>query len=189
VRRIAALALAATTAACAPPAPSRAPPPAQDPTFQATLERGMCLGPCPVYQVVIDASGLVTFTGSNSNIDPDVPCQGRRQWRIAPAAVTRLEALIDRAGFFGFKPAYVAGITDQASYAVTVTRRGRTGHVQDYVGQMAGMPGVMSEIEDAIDIAAGDKDCVVAKTTAASAPTRKATSGRSLSALTSRRAP
>jgi hypothetical protein len=174
LNRIAAIVLIATTGACSPAAPSSAPPgaspSAQDPTFQATLERGMCLGPCPVYQVAIDSSGLVTFTGSNSNIAPHVPCQGRRQWRIDPAAVARVEALIDRADFFSFKPEYTASITDQAPYAVTVTRRGQTKRVQDYVGQMAGMPKAMTEIEDAIDIAAGDKDCVVGKSPPANAP-------------------
>ena len=170
MNRVAAIVLAATTAACSPAAPPGASSQAPDPTFRAALDRGMCLGPCPVYQVVIDASGLVTFTGSNSNIAPNVPCQGRRQWRISPAAVTRLEALIDRAGFFGFKPDYTAAITDQAAYAVTVTRRGQTKRVQDYVGLMAGMPAAMSQIEDAIDIAAGDKACVVGVSPATKAP-------------------
>jgi hypothetical protein len=73
----------------------------------------MCLGPCPVYKVAIDHAGLVTFTGSNSNIGPNVPCQGVRQWRIEPAKVRHLEALLDRSGFFGLKPQYSAGITNR----------------------------------------------------------------------------
>ena len=165
--RIAAILLAIGVCVCACGAPSAAPAP--DASFTVKLERGMCLGPCPVYQVEIDHTGLVTFTGSNSNMPPHVPCQGRRQWRIAPANVARLEVAIDQRGFFGFKPAYVASITDQAAYAVTVTRRGQTKRVQDYVGQMVGMPTAMSEIEDAIDIAAADKDCVVARAPATDA--------------------
>jgi hypothetical protein len=169
MNRVTALGLTLAAAACsAPTGPAAEPQP--DPTFRVELERGMCLGPCPVYKVAIDHTGLVAFTGSNSNIAPNVPCQGARQWRIEPAKVLHLEALIDRSGFFGFKPEYMAGITDQPAYVVTVTRRGQTKRVQDYVGQMVGMPAAMTQIEDAVDIAAGDKDCVVAAASAANAP-------------------
>jgi hypothetical protein len=158
------LALALLLAACAaPPARSAGP----DATFHVLLQRGMCLGPCPVYQVEIDAGGLVTFVGSRSNIGPDAPCQGKRQWRVAPAAVSQLEALIDRDGFFGLKDEYVARITDMPTFTVTVTRNGRTKRVNDYVGEMVDMPKQVAEIEDAIDVAAADKDCVIAPTKAA----------------------
>jgi hypothetical protein len=168
VNRIAAAALTIAVAGCsAPSGPAAGPQP--DPTFRVELDRGMCLGPCPVYKVTIDSSGLVTFTGSNSNVAPNVPCEGVRQWRVAPAKAQRLEALIDHSGFFGFKPDYTAGITDQAAYAVTVTRRGQTKRVQDYMGQMVGMPAAMTQIEEAVDIAADDKGCVVAATGAANA--------------------
>jgi hypothetical protein len=127
----------------------------------------MCLGACAVYAVEIDAAGLVTFIGRPSMIAPHAPCQGRRQWRIPAAAVARLQTLIDRAGFFGFKQSYTASITDQSGYDVTITRYGRTKAVRDYVGQMAGMPPAMTEIEEAIDIAADDRNCVVGPPAAA----------------------
>ena len=187
MNRIAAAMTIAVAGCSAPTGPAAEPQP--DPTFRVELERGMCLGPCPVYKVEIDHTGLVTFTGSNSNIAPHVPCQGERQWRIQPAQVRRLEALIDGSGFFDFKPEYVAGITDQSAYAVTVTRRGQTKRVQDYVGQMVGMPAAMTQIEEAVDISADDKDCVVAATTATNPAMRKAASHPSASALTSRPPP
>jgi|SRR5580658_2065207 hypothetical protein len=134
--------------------------PAADPTFHVRLERGMCLGACPHYQVDIDAKGAVTFNGSRSYIEPSVACQGERQWNVSPSQVAHLEALIDRSGFFRLKNAYRGDITDMAQRVVTVTRRGRTKSVTDYAGQMAGMPQMVIEIEDAIDAAANTRACV-----------------------------
>jgi hypothetical protein len=166
MRRIAAFALliAGSMAACGAPAAG------PDPTFHVRLERGMCLGPCPVYQVEIDAAGLVTFNGQNSNVARNAPCQGHRQWRIAPSAVARLEALIDARGFFGFKDNYAGGVTDMPAFSVTVTRRGQTRRVRDYMGEMVGMPRAMIEIEDAIDIAAEDRACIVGQAGVAKGP-------------------
>jgi hypothetical protein len=144
--------------------------PRADPTFHARLVRGMCLGACPNYTVEIDAAGLVTFTGDRSTIEPSVACQGRRQWRAAPAAVARLQARVDASGFFGFKDAYVGDMTDMPRFSVTVTRGGRTKTVTDYIGLTVGMPKAMVDLEDAIDIAAGDRACV--ETSAASVKAR-----------------
>src|ERR1700729_488999 len=107
MRLLALFAIGLGFAACSPPtAPTAAASPGPDATFRAKLERGMCLGPCPVYAVEIDAAGLVTFTGQRSNAEPSVPCQGRRQWRISPEAVARLEATIDQGRFFTFSDDY-----------------------------------------------------------------------------------
>jgi hypothetical protein len=135
-------------------------PPRADPTFHVKLERGMCLGACPYYAVEIDAGGLVTFTGDKSTIEPSVPCLGRRQWRIAPAAVAQLRERVDASGFFGFKDEYAGEVTDMPRFSVTVTRNRRTKTVSDYVGLMVGMPRAMVDLEDAIDIAARDRACV-----------------------------
>ena len=159
--RTAMLALAALIAAGSA-LPGSAAPPASDPSFRVKLARGVCLGSCPVYEVEIDAAGLVTFTGSKSNLAPSVPCQGKRQWRIAPATVDQLRSLVDRSGFFGFSDRYTGGVTDMPAFAVTVTRNGRTKSVTDYVGLMVGMPRAMVDIENAIDAAANDKACVIA---------------------------
>jgi hypothetical protein len=134
-----------------------------DPTFHLRLERGMCLGSCPVYTVDIDAAGNVTFVGRKSVTEPSAPCQGERRWKIDAAAVTRLRDLVDRSGFFGFKDSYSARVTDLPPYTVTVTRKGRTKTVRDYVGQMAGMPPAMTQLENAIDNEGRTLACVVAR--------------------------
>ncbi len=135
------------------------PPP--DPTFHVRLERGPCLGACPAYSVDIDAAGHVTFVGRKSTIEPSVPCQGVRHGRISAHGVAALEAAVDRANLFGLKDSYRAQITDQAAYVVTVTRRGKTKTVSDHVGQMVGMPKQVTDLENAIDVAADTRPCVI----------------------------
>jgi hypothetical protein len=154
-------ALAALALAMSPP-PGSASPTAADPTFRANLTRGLCLGSCPSYEVEIDSAGLVTFTGSKSAVEPSVPCLGKRQWRVTPAAVARLADVVDRSGFFGFKDEYQGAVTDMPSFSVTITRHGRTKSVRDYVGLAVGMPRAMVDIENAIDAAANDHACVFA---------------------------
>jgi hypothetical protein len=137
-----------------------APAPRADPKFRARLVRGMCLGDCPSYAVEIDAGGLVTFTGAKSTIEPSVPCLGRRQWRVTPAAVTQLRDKVDGSGFFSLRDAYTGHMTDMPQFSVTVTRNGRTKTVTDYLGLTVGMPKAMIDLEDAVDIAARDRACV-----------------------------
>jgi hypothetical protein len=134
--------------------------PRADPTFHVKLVRGMCLGACPNYAVEIDANGLITFEGAKSMIEPSVPCHGRSQWRIAPAAVAQLRDQVDASGFFGFREDYAGAVTDMPRFSVTVTRNGRTKTVSDYVGLSVGMPHAMVDLENAIDVAAKDRACV-----------------------------
>ena len=133
---------------------------AADPTFHARLERGACYGSCPVYTVDVDSAGAVTFVGATSVVRPDAPCQGERRWRIEPGAVTRLESVVDHTGFFAFKAAYRAGVTDIPQFSVTITRLGRSKTVVDYAGLQAGMPHAMVDLENAIDTVANTKACV-----------------------------
>lgn len=137
-------------------------PPPSDPTFHARLERGLCYGACPVYTVDIDATGAVTFVGRKSATEPSAPCQGERHWRTPPAAVAKLEAQVEASGFFGFKDAYRANVTDMPTFTVTITRAGRSKTVVDYLGLSVGMPKAMVDLENAVDLAANTHDCVVA---------------------------
>jgi hypothetical protein len=135
--------------------------PSPDPTFSARLVRGPCYGSCPSYSVAVDPTGAVRFVGERSVTGSGVPCQGERRWKIPANAVSKLEAKIDASGFFGLRPAYRAGITDMPTFAVTVTRRGRTKTVTDYIGLSVGMPQAMVDLENAIDEAANDRACVL----------------------------
>lgn len=114
------------------------------------LTRGACFGWCPAYAVAIAGDGAVTYEGASS-----VAVSGRFQDRIAPAEVTALVGMFERVDFFSLKDEYIGEVTDNPFYSVSLTIDGRTKKVTDYVGKMAGMPAAVTELEAAIDRAAG----------------------------------
>lgn len=154
MRRIAAAVLGAGVLAA--PALASARP---DPSFDIQLVRGACFGSCAAYTVDIQASGQVVFSGGGRRGAPPI-CAGEQRWRIAPSAVARLRALVDRSGFMSFRPSYNGGVRDLPMRVVTVTRRGQTKSVQDLAGDMVGMPPAMLAIEAAIDKAADVSRCL-----------------------------
>ena len=122
-----------------------------------TLQRTSCLGPCPIYTVSIDASGTVTYEGEQS-----VRVVGRRTAHIDPSAVATLLARATQIRFFGLRDAYrsienpdgtTTMVTDLPTTFVTITVKGRTKRVEDYVGA----PDSLMEFEREIDNAAGTK--------------------------------
>lgn len=114
------------------------------------LVRSACFGWCPAYVVEIAGDGSVTYEGFSS-----VAVSGRFEDRIAPAEVAALVGMFERANFFSLKDEYAAEITDSPFYSISLTIDGRTKTVTDYVGKMVGMPAAVTELEDAIDRAAG----------------------------------
>ncbi|WP_343715394.1 ankyrin repeat domain-containing protein [Inquilinus sp.] len=116
---------------------------------EVRLTRSACFGWCPAYAVAIAGDGSVTYDGVSS-----VAVSGRFQDRIAPAEVAALVAMFERADFFALKDEYIAEVTDSPFYSVSLAIDGRTKKITDYVGKMAGMPAVVTELEDAVDRAA-----------------------------------
>jgi hypothetical protein len=147
------LALAAGLAAA--PCTASADAAAPDPTFSVSLTRGACFGACPAYEVTIDAAGHVVFRGQR-----DVYCSGEQRWQVDPQGVARLEDLVDQIGFFDLRDDYSHNIPDLPAYQVTVTRGGRTKHVRDHVGDLAGMPPAVTTLELAIDDVADTIRCI-----------------------------
>jgi hypothetical protein len=114
------------------------------------LERGPCLGRCPVYSVEIDGRGKVDYQG-----DQFVRVKGRRTDSIPPSSVAALLDKFCAADFWSLKPRYIAGVTDNPEYQITLTVGGQTKTVVDYVGGDAGMPMSVGELESEIDRIAG----------------------------------
>ena len=133
---------------------------APDPSFHARLERGPCLGSCPHYEVDIDSGGAVSFVGHPPGRTGYGVCLGRRTWRVPAASVESLEANVDRSGFFGLQRDYRGALSDAPQVNLTITRRGHTKTVSDYLGLSVGMPRAMAALEDAIDLAADDRRCI-----------------------------
>lgn len=114
------------------------------------LSRGVCYGTCPVYHVEIHGDGKVEFNGRQY-----VAQSGHHEAQISPDAVRTLFEKFRAADFFSLKDGYRGDITDHPSYSVTLRYDGREKSVADYAGDMVGMPKVVSELEDAVDEAAG----------------------------------
>jgi hypothetical protein len=135
--------------------------------IEITLQRSACRGTCPEYNVTIHGDGRVvftteTYTGSESAVASHrqlvaqgVVLPGTHEDWIAPATVAALFAQFRKAGFFNLRNSYRAEITDSAAYVLTADAGQRHKSVEDYTGRMVGIPEVVTELEDAVDNAAG----------------------------------
>jgi TonB family protein len=142
-------------------------PPIDYSTLRISLVRSACFGDCPDYSVTIDGEGAVYFSTRSPALKG--AAEAHRQFGpgggvLLPgehrAQIDRatLDSLIERfraAHFFGLKPEYRAMITDNPEYVLRFETGGRSWTVSDYVGDQAGMPPVVTEIEVAVDKAAG----------------------------------
>ena len=63
----------------------------------------------------------------------------------------------ETAKFFAAGDRYVAEVTDNPTYTLKLTVAGKTKTVTDYVGEQVGMPLVITDLENAVDDAAGTK--------------------------------
>ena len=126
-------------------------PALEEPTdFFIKLSRSGCYGTCPSYSVVIHGGGKIEFHGGHY-----VSIPGNHQARITPEAAARLLERYRAAEFFEFNDKYVASVTDNPTYCLELVIGGKRKTITDYVGTWVGMPTLVSELEDAVDDAAG----------------------------------
>lgn len=122
-------------------------PPVSEPTaVTIELSRSGCFGTCPAYAVTIRGDGMVTYRG-----DGFVSISGKQVAQIDSGAVS---ALLDqfRAGdFLALQDEYRAGWTDQSTFRLTLKMGDVSKVVSDYVGEWAGMPAVVTDLEEAVD--------------------------------------
>jgi hypothetical protein len=118
--------------------------------FSIKLSRSACFGTCPSYTVVIQGDGKIEFHGGDY-----VSIPGNHQTRIAPEAAARLLERFRAAEFFEFKDKYLSSVTDNPTYCLELVIGGKQKTITDYVGTWVGMPTLVSELEDAVDDAAG----------------------------------
>lgn len=136
-------------------------------TLKITLSRSACYGACPDYRVTIDGAGNVIFSTGEESIVPEaelhrmfsewggVLVPGTQRRTIDRATVDALIARFRAARFFGLKREYRSQVTDNPTYSLRFETGGRSFGVIDYVGRQAGMPAIVSELERAVDEAAG----------------------------------
>lgn len=134
-------------------APSRGatfPRPAEPSGFSMQLSRSGCYGTCPSYSVAIHGDGKVGFHGKHY-----VAIPGDYQARITPEAASQLLERFRAAGFFQLKDTYRAGVTDNPTYCLELVIGAKKKTIVDYVGTWVGMPESITELENAVDEAAG----------------------------------
>lgn len=119
-------------------------------SLRIALERGPCLGTCPVYSVTISGDGAVAYEGFEC-----IARRGRQSGQISAAAIRALVQAFRAARFFDLKPRFIASITDNPSYTVSIAFDRASKTVIDYRGQMEGMPPTVTALEDLIDRTAG----------------------------------
>lgn len=110
------------------------------------LSRTVCYGTCPAYSVTIRGDGSVHFSGQRY-----VLVLGEQDARITPEAVMGLVRQFEAAKFFAAGDKYIAPVTDNPTYTLTLTVAGKKKTVTDYVGEQVGMPLVITDLEDAVD--------------------------------------
>jgi ankyrin repeat protein len=122
------------------------PPIVNSSTLRMTLERGHCLWACPSYRVEIHGDGSVLFYGEES-----VVLAGPHRTAIPKASVERLLAAFRKARFFSLLDTYSAPITDSRTYTLSISFDDHRKTVEDYEGDMIGMPARVTALEDLID--------------------------------------
>lgn len=131
------------------------------------LDRGACFGSCPDYHVSVRGDGLVEFSTREAHFKGqaaevhlqynghNVLLPGHHTARIDPAAVADLLEKFRKAQFFGLKPEYFYGATDNPTQVLALKIGKNLKIVTDYIGTQAGMPQEVRDLEAAVDKVAG----------------------------------
>ena len=127
------------------------------------LRRSACFGTCPDYGIELRGDGEVSYRGSR-----EVLIEGEHHWQVSPAAVAQLVQRLRQADYFKLDGYYVFHATDLPTYITRLSIGRQQKFVLDYGGQEAKsfglpagsvedphMPGVVTELEDAIDQVSG----------------------------------
>jgi hypothetical protein len=113
--------------------------------IEISLRRSRCFGMCPSYTVTVGLDEIV-FDGQ-----ADVVALGRHTDRRVPEEVRKLAERFIAADFYSMDDDYTFFVTDMPTYMLSIEIDGRRKEVRDYVGNWAGMPAVITELEDEVD--------------------------------------
>jgi ankyrin repeat protein len=116
-----------------------------DSIVEIVLERSGCLGSCPSYKVTVSTNGIV-FVGGGY-----VAASRKHTDTVNPDEVRSLAKRFVTADFYSLDSKYVANVTDNPGYNLSVEIDGQKKELEDYVGSWEGMPAVVTELEDAVD--------------------------------------
>ncbi|MBS0456324.1 MAG: ankyrin repeat domain-containing protein [Proteobacteria bacterium] len=108
---------------------------------EITLDRGECLGDCPVYTVNVRGDGSVIYDG-----DHYVAVPLHLAYRVPEAEVAKLFDDVRRADIWSLRPSYEYDITDMPMMKLTVRMGTQVHTIKDYVGWRVGMPTIVEDI-------------------------------------------
>lgn len=114
-----------------------------------TLQRGQCLGQCPVYKLTIYGTGKAVYEGQKY-----VSTIGKKEYLISQEQVKQLVSEFDKARFFSLQNDYTGGPTDAPSTITSINIDGRTKTV-DHYSVSPNAPKELSELENKIDSIVG----------------------------------
>lgn len=123
-------------------------------TVRMELHRGICVGTCPAYHIVITGDGAVSYCGIAY-----VDVTGERTRTIPEIEARQLFDRFLKAKFFDLRDRYVGGPTDGPYHIVTVWRDGRGKQTSHYSGSEDG-DALLGELETAMDDLAGSKEWI-----------------------------
>jgi len=119
---------------------------------EITLERGPCMGMCPVYKVVLKGDGTVVFEGKQG-----VDSVGRFTGRVSTEKVAALVRAFEQKNYFSLADRYAYGeakcspyIADFPGAITSIKLAGRTKRVEHDPG-CPNAPAALTEIEKQID--------------------------------------
>lgn len=110
------------------------------------LARSGCFGTCPSYLVELHGDGSVRYEGRGF-----VDVEGEHRYRVPEAELAALVETLRAKDLWSMRPSYRAGITDNPTYELVIDMGGKVHRIEDYVGEMVGMPVAVSEFEDEVD--------------------------------------
>ena len=114
------------------------------------LKRTGCYGTCSSYEVEVHGDGTVVYHGHGF-----VVVEGEHRDRISAEQVEELVEAFRKADYFSLKDDYHCLVTDNPTYETSFQVDAVKKTVTDYVGPEAGMPQVVSDLEEQIDHLAG----------------------------------
>jgi hypothetical protein len=115
-------------------------------SLRMMLSRTSCFGTCPDYSVEIRGDGTVIYEGNSC-----VVTQGHHDGHILESRVDELLERFKSAEFLSLKDHYLAAATDLPTFTVSLKYDAVSKTVTDYGGNLMGMPGAMTDLENAID--------------------------------------
>ena len=119
-------------------------------SLRITLKRTTCFGSCPAYSLEISGDGSVVYQGQRY-----VVFTGEHHDHISKEALGQILAAFRKADYFSLKDKYFYGVTDNPTTTTSIAFDGMQKSVIDYVGEHAGMPHAVAELEETIDRVVG----------------------------------